>query len=136
MAGDYFILTFVGAVGVYQIAGAHARLNGLAFFRHPLAQYLFGLLAIGGAFGWFYGTENRNWQHTVEGTQQLGLFLLAIVLAYFATAILASLIHARMTWARNQVIEGRQHERGFETLKTTTFLGGILTSLRKGRQKH
>lgn len=135
MAADYFVLVFVGAVGVYQIAAVYAGLRGLCFFRHPVAQYLFGLLAIGGAFGWFYGTENRNWQHTVEGAQQLGLFLLAIVMAYFATAIAASLIHARMTWSGSRVIEGRQHERGFETLKTTTFLGGILSSLRKGRQK-
>jgi hypothetical protein len=135
MAADYFVLAFVGAVGVYQIAAAHAGFRGLGFFRHPVVQYLFGLLIIGGAFGWFYGTGDRNWQHNVEGTQQLGLFLLAIILAYFATAIVASLIHARMTWSRNQVIEGRQHDRGFETLKTTTFLGGILSSLRKRRQK-
>jgi len=135
MAADYFVLAFGGAVGVYQIAAAHAGFKGLCFFRRPLLQYLFGLVAIAGAFGWFYGTENRNWQHTVEGTQQLGLFLLAIILAYFATALVASLIHARMTWSRNRVIEGKQHERGCGTLKTTTFLGGILTSFRNGRQK-
>lgn len=133
MAADYLLLVFVAAVGVYQIAAAYAGYRGLCFFRQTIAQYLFGLLAIGGAFGWFYGTENRNWQHTVEGTQQLGLFLFGIVLAYFATAIVASLVHARMTCARNQVIEGEQHERGFETLKQTTFLGGIFTSLRKRR---
>ena len=135
MAADYFVLAFLGAVGVYQIAAAHAGFRGLCFFRHRFIQYLFGLLVIGGAFGWFYGTGDRNWQHNVEGTQQLGLFLVAIILAYFATAVAASLIHARMTWSRSQVIKGRQHERGFETLKTTTFLGGILISFRKGRQK-
>ena len=133
MAADYFVLVFVGAVGVYQMAAAHARLRGLCFFGPRWAQYLFGLLAIGGAFAWFYATEDRNWQHTVEGTQQLGLFLLAIVLAYFATAIVASLINARMTWPRNEVIDGLQHDQGFETLRRTTFLGSLLARLGKGK---
>jgi hypothetical protein len=133
MAADYFVLVFVGAVGVYQIAAAHAGFRGLCFFGPRWAQYLFGLLAIGGAFAWFYATEDRNWQHTVEGTQQLGLFLFAIVLAYFATAVVASFINARMTWSRNEVIDSMQHDQGFETLKRTTFLGSIFARRRKGR---
>jgi hypothetical protein len=135
MAADYFVLVLVASMGVYQIAAWHAGLKGLCFFGRPFLQYVLGLIAVGGAFGWFYGTENRNWQHTVEGTQQLGLFLLAIVAAYLVTAIVASVIQARSMGRQSQPVRGRQHDQGFETLKHTTLVGGILSSLKREREE-
>jgi hypothetical protein len=79
MSLDYFILVFMGAMGVYQIVAIHAKLDGLCFFKQPAIQYVFGFLAIIGAFGWFFTSKERNYQHTTEGAQQLGLFLAAIV---------------------------------------------------------
>jgi len=133
MALDYFLLVFIASFGVYQIASSHAKLKGLWFFRHPKVQYIFGVLVILGAFAWFYTDENRNWQHTVEGAQQLLLFLAAILLAYVITAILASIIQARAIFRRENPTMGKQYEKGMETLKTTTVFGGILSSLRKQR---
>jgi len=134
MAQDYFLLVFLSAVGVIQIAAVHARLEGLWFFRHAKVQYAFGILAILGAFGWFFTGSNRNLQPNVEGAQQLGLFLAAIVTAYVATAILSSIIQARVGTKPEHPAEGKQEDLGMETLKTTTVLGGILSSLRRERK--
>ena len=68
----------------------------MCFFGRPTLQYIFGALAIIGAFGWFFSSEERNVQHDIEGAQQLGLFLLAIVSSYIVTLILSSLIQARV----------------------------------------
>jgi len=135
MALDYFLLVFIAAIGVYQIVAIPARLKGLWFFGQPKVQYTFGILAIIGAFGWFYTSAERNIQHTIEGSQQLGLFLGAIVSAYFITAILASIIQAAVCTGGDNPIKGKQHDLGMETLKTTTLFGGILSSLRKQREK-
>lgn len=135
MALDYFLLVFIAAIGVYQIVAIPVGLKGLWFFRQPKIQYAFGVLAIIGAFGWFYTSAERNIQHTIEGSQQLALFLGAIISAYFITAILASIIQAAVCTRGDTPIKGKQHDLGMETLKTTTLFGGILSSLRKQREK-
>ena len=135
MALDYFLLVFIASIGVFQIASITAGLKGLWFFSHAEIQCIFGILAIVGAFGWFFTSSERNIQHQVEGTQQLGLFLAAIILAYFVTALVASLIQARVSSRGANHRQGKQHEQGMETLKTTTLLGGILSSLRRGEEE-
>ena len=134
MALDYFLLVFISSFGVYQIASIPAKLEGLWLFRFSKVQYTFGALTIVGAFGWFFADEERNVQHTVEGSEQLGLFLAAIVSSYVVTAILSSIVQARLGSPKDTPIKGKQHEQGVETLKTTTLFGGIVSSLRKKRE--
>jgi hypothetical protein len=134
MALDYFILVFISSLGVYQIAAIHAKLDGLCFFRHPVVQYIFGILAIIGALGWFFTSKDRNIHTTVEGSQQLGLFLASIVASYLFTAILASIMQARVSSKGGSPREGKQYDMGIETLKKTTLFGGIMSSLRRERK--
>ncbi len=134
MALDYFLLVFIGSIGVYQIASIPAGLRGLWFFGQPVLQCLFGIAVIVSGFAWFFTDENRNFQHTVEGAQQLGLFLISIIAAYVFTAVLASIIQAKVDFRPEEPVEGKQHEEGIETFKTTTLLGGILTSMKKQRK--
>ena len=134
MALDYFILVFISSLGVYQIAAIHTKLDGLCFFRHPVVQYIFGILAIIGAFGWFFTSKDRNIHTTVEGSQQLGLFLASIVASYLFTAILASIMQARVSSKGGSPREGKQYDMGIETLKKTTLFGGIMSSLRRERK--
>lgn len=133
MALDYFTLVFFASAGVYQIAAAHARLYGLCFFKKNLFQYVLGALSIVGVFVWFFLSEERNVHSNVEGSQQLGLFLAAILASYFVTAILASIIQARVKTRITQP-GGKQHILGIETLKTNTLLGSILSKLAKGKK--
>jgi hypothetical protein len=131
MAFDYFTLVFIAAVGVYQIVAVPAGLKGLRFFRNNKVQCFFGVAAVFGSFIWFYTSEPRNVQHTVEGSQQLWLFLSAIIVAYYASAILASIIRAIVSSDEGKDIQEEQQDMGMETLKRTTLLGGILRSLGK-----
>ena len=134
MVLDYFLFIFIASFGLYQIAALHAKLEGLWLFRNPAMQYIFGVLAIIAAFVWFFTSKERNFQSTVEGLEQLTLFLGAIVASYVVTAILASIIQARVGSREGNPRKEKQHEQGVETLKTTTLFGGILSSLRKGKE--
>jgi len=134
MALDYFLLVFIASFGVYQIASIPAKLQGLWLFRSSKVQYVFGMMAIVGAFAWFFTDEERNIQHAIEGSEQLGLFLAAIVSAYVVTAILCSIIQAGFGFRVDTPIEGKQHEQGMERLKTTTLFGAIVSSLRKAKE--
>jgi hypothetical protein len=134
MALDYFILVFISSLGVYQIAAILAKLDGLCFFKNPVIQYIFGILAIIGAFGWFFTSKDRNVHTTVEGSQQLGLFLASIIASYLFTAILASIMQAKVTSKEGIPRENKQWDKGIETLKKTTLFGGIMSSLRREKK--
>ena len=134
MALDYFILVFLSSLGVYQIVAIPAKLDGLCFFRTPVIQYIFGFLAIIGAFGWFFTSKDRNVHTVVEGSQQLGLFLASIVASYLFTAILASIMQAKVNSNGGIPRESKQWEMGIETLKKTTLFGGIMSSLKKEKK--
>ena len=134
MALDYFILVFLSSLGVYQIVSVHAKLDGLCFFRQPVVQYIFGILAIIGAFGWFFTSKERNIHTTVEGAQQLGLFLGSIVASWVFSNILASIMQAKVNSQGGTPREGKQYDMGIETLKKTTLFGGISSSLKKERK--
>jgi len=134
MTLDYFILVFISSLGVYQIAAIPAKLDGLCFFRHPVIQYIFGMLAIIGVFGWFFTSTDRNIHTSVEGSQQLGLFLGSIIASYVFTAILSSIMQAKVNSQGSTPREGKQYDMGIETLKKTTLFGGIMSSLRRERK--
>jgi hypothetical protein len=134
MTLDYFILVFISSLGVYQIAAIHAKLDGLCFFRNPVVQYIFGILAIIGAFVWFFTSTDRNIHTSVQGSQQLGLFLASIVASYAFTVILSSIMKAKVDSQSAIPREDKQYDMGVETLKKMTVLGGIRSSLRKGRK--
>ena len=134
MALDYFILVFISSVGVYQIAAIIAGLDGLCFFKNRMIQVIFGILAIFLAFGWFYVSKDRNVHSRVEGSQQLGLFLFSIIASYIFTAILASLIQAKVNSVGGSPREDKQYNLGIETLKKTTLLGAIVSGLRRERK--
>lgn len=132
MAFDYFVLVFLASLGIYQIVAIYAKLDGICFFSQRWLQYIFGLLALVGAFGWFFTSKERNVQHTVEGAQQLGLFLGAIVASWVVTNLLASIIQAKVDTRADDPGDEKHYKLGIEDLKTRTFLGSIMTSLNKG----
>jgi hypothetical protein len=134
MALDYFILVFIASIGVYQIAAIYAKLDGLCFFRHPVIQYIFGILAIVGACVWFFTSKDRNIHTSVQGSQQLGIFLGSIIASYVFTVILSSIMQAKVSTQGGIPREGKQYDMGVETLKKTTVFGGIMSSLRKERK--
>ena len=130
IASDYFIFVFMASIGLYQIVTIPARLKGLWFFNRAWLQYIFGILTIVGAYVWFFTSKGRNLQTSTEGAQQLGLFLAAIVTAYLATAILASIIQG-VPKSRDSGLQEPQTNSGFEELKTKTLFESIAARLKK-----
>ena len=135
MALDYFVLVFTGAIGVYQIAAIPAGLRGLWFFNHHVLQCIFGAAVISGAFAWFYATGERNVQHTVEGSQQLLLFLAAIILSFLFTGLAASIIHMRSSLPGADRPPGKASEVGMRALRNTTLLGAVLSRLKERNRR-
>ena len=134
MVLDYFVLVFIAAVGVYQLAAVAASLAGLCFFRRPLVQVFFGAATIVAGFAWFYTKEERNVQHTVEGAQQLVFFLAAAILAYLVTAALASVISPRDSSATGDDLRRDPSDLGIEVFKTSTLYQAIMARRRKARR--
>jgi len=120
LALEYLLFIFVASCGVLQLAAVHSRLEGLSFFKKPLAGNLFGGLAIVGAFVWFFAIENRN-VPGLEGSQQLGFFSLGAFLAIVFTLAVSSIVKAGM--APPQMESGR--ERGLDALKGMTYFQAI-----------
>jgi len=135
MASDYFILVLIASIGLYQIVAITAKLDGLCFFKRPLPQIVFGALLIAGAYIWFFTSDERNIQHQVEGSQQLGLFLGAIVAGYVVTGIISSAIQAKVKTRVDNSQKEKAHEIGVESLKTNTFLGSIRSRMKKENKK-
>lgn len=135
MALDYFILVLIASIGLYQIVAITAKLDGLCFFKRPLPQIVFGVLSIAVAYIWFFTSDERNIQHQVEGSQQLGLFLSAIITGYVITGIISSAIQAKVKTRINNPEKEKAHEIGIESLKTNTFLGSIRSRMKKEDKK-
>ena len=121
---DYFLTVLVVALGVLQIAAAQAGLKGLSFFRKPILDRLFGLLAIVGGFCAFYVTDDRN-VRSLEGSQQFAYYLAGVAAAVFLTLVISSLVNFGLR-ARME-----REERGLEALKKTNYLRALFSGFRK-----
>jgi len=133
---EYFIFVFVATCGVLQLAAAYAHLKGILFFRRTSIAYIFAILAIGGAFGWFFGWGNRldeKIMHTgLEGKEQFLAFNLAALAAAVFTFILSSIINIRVLI---QLKEGEEVEPGLSSLKQMSYLKALIRSFRTTKWK-
>jgi hypothetical protein len=134
---QYFPLVFFSSLGVLQIAAARADLKGLTFFKRPLPCYLFGAVAIVGAFIWFYATGDRNTEPLIRiddgvklffgETQSFATFMAGAFCALVATILVSSVVNARIISSTNK---GAPH--GLDALKEMTFFQAITRDLAKG----
>lgn len=122
---NYLLLIFGSSFGVLQIAAARAGLKGLSFFRKRILNYLSGFFFLTVTYIWFFSQANLNMRHAeVEGSQQLGLFLLGAFCAIIFTFLVSSMLHHRGAEVDNPASEG------LEALRELTLLQLIR---RKGR---
>ena len=119
MALEYFCLVFVASIGVIQAAAAYNGLKGISFFSYRLSAYLFMLVTSGPAMASFFSWNERNPTGVIEGAQQFGLFMLAIVASIGFTLIISSIVK-HWSLRGNDV----SHD-GLEALKEVTFFQAI-----------
>ena len=128
---QYFLFVFIASCGVLQLTAAFAHLRGLLFFRKTAIAYIIAILLIGGAFGWFFGWDNRleeKIMHTgLEGRQQFLNFNLAALAALVFTVIVSSVANSR---ALIRPKEGVEAEQGLGSLKQMSYFKALVRSFR------
>ncbi len=122
---DYFILTFLTALGVLLLVTAYHRLTGLLLMGRTLSMAAGGLLVLG-AFVWFFATAPRNVPDTgagLDGNQQAVLFSIGSLAALVVVLVLSSL--------RNLSMNGHSEAQGVDALREETYLRLIVRRLRR-----
>ena len=119
MALEYFYSVFVAAVGVIQATVAHNGLRGISFFSQKICSYLFAVFTTGPVLFVFFTWNERNPTGVIEGAQQFGLFMLAIVASIGFTLAMSSLLN-HWTFRGNDI-----EHNGFEALREVTFFQAI-----------
>jgi hypothetical protein len=123
LAFEYWLFTFLAALGVIQAAAIKGGLRGLWFFPNPLTGRVCAILLVLIAFARFFLPMDRN-VRGVEGFQQSYLFVAAALSALAFTLALSS-------WLRRGLGPGKAGERGLVALKDRTYF----QALSEGRQK-
>jgi len=123
LAFDYWLLAFVAALGVIQLAAVHGGLRGMWLFSSAAAGRVCGILLVLIAFARFFLPVDRN-VRGVEGFEQSYLFVAGTLSALAFTLALSS-------WLKRALGPGKEGERGLVALKDRTYL----QALREGRQK-
>ena len=129
---EYFAFVFVASVGVLQLTAILAGLKGLLFFRRPALAYPFSILAIAGAFYWFFVRSDRidtiMRRVGLEGSQQFYYFCVSAFAALIFTLVVSSLIDVfRRQTQSNNCGEKRQ---GLNSLREMSYLKAIKRSFR------
>lgn len=128
---QYYLFVFVAAVGVLQMVAAYRRLAGLAFFRNRILSYIFSILAIGGSFGWFFGSGNRMdtvmRRAALEGAQQFVYFNTATFLALVFTLTVSSLLFAHRLRAQTHK---KAYPKGFGALSEISYFQALRLSFK------
>ncbi len=97
-AVDYFILVFVGSLGVIQVAASIGGLRGLLLVKRPIVVRSLGIALVIVALAWFFSVD-RIINDTVGGlnsNQQGLLFFLAVVCSGALTLLVSTLVNRRM----------------------------------------
>lgn len=116
---NYCFLVFIAVLGVLQLAAYHNNLRGLLFFRRKIYSLIFAVLAIGFALFAFFIWNDYN-TIIVEGSQQLGSFVLSAAVGILFTLCFSSLLNYQRF---NNVKSGQD---GLHILRESTFFQALL----------
>jgi len=121
LAAEYFLLTFLAALGAIQYAAGRSGLKGLLFSQRPgRAKAVSAILALP-PLALFFTWNYRNPVGIIEGAQQAGLFSLAVLAAVCTTLVLSSVLnHGRLSYCKAPAF-------CLEALKETTFFKAVLS---------
>lgn len=128
MGLDFFLMNFVGALGVLQISAAYSPLRGMLFIQRRLLSGVLGFLVLIGAFLWFFISEPRNLPDTgggLSGNEDTWLFCAACTCAILSTLAISSIIN------RKKHEENPSYPSGLEALREATFYRVFAEAVRK-----
>jgi hypothetical protein len=136
LAWEYFGLVFIAGLGILQVAAAYGGFRGLLIAPgevrvrfwpggHSFALsrvafgYVFAALTVIPCLVDFFGWNGRNATGVIQGSEQAGLFVVAMAAAVLFTLLFASLVNQ---WR----LQGNQTRgEGLEALKDITWVQAV-----------
>jgi hypothetical protein len=116
---EYSLLVFIAVIGVLQLVAARNNLRGLSFFKRKGHCYLFGAVIIVFSLSAFFTWNSRNATGIVQGSEQAGLFALAMFIAVIFTLALGSLVN------RSRLGQKESPPEGLDALKELTYIQAL-----------
>ncbi|GEM_PF-1732193 len=128
VALEYYGLAVLASIATIQAAASYNNINGITFFKNRSFNYLFSAIIIITCLGALLTWNWRNPIGMVEGAQQFYIFMLGLISAIAATAIISSIInHSRFNTNQEPL------EAGLEGLRERTFYQAITLLLRSNK---
>jgi hypothetical protein len=121
---EYGLLVFLAVTGVLQLAAIHNNLKKLLFFKRKVYGYILSAVIILPALVIFFTWNYRNATGIVQGSEQAGLFMLAMVLAVIFTLVLSSLLnHTRSNPPVSKTTASKKE--GLDALRELTYFQAL-----------
>ena len=129
LSRDYVVWVFLAAVGVIQVASAHAGLTKLLFVRAKPWAIALGVVLIVAGFVWFFRDGPRHFPDTaggINGNEQAARVALTCLAAGAFTFALSSLLNRRggLDDATPAAADG------FEALRHRTYAQALAASMK------
>jgi heme exporter protein D len=127
---EYCVYIIIATIGVMQLIAARWELRGIAFFHNKKWGYIFGIVAILGAFIWFFSFTGLNLKKpTFDTPPQLLWLAVSVSLALLVTLGLSSIVNRHLT---SNTERDKTQADGIEVLKQKTYWQAISRLFNKG----
>ena len=127
---EYCVYIIIATIGVMQLIAARWELRGIAFFHNKKWGYIFGIVAILGAFIWFFSFTGLNLKKpTFDTPPQLLWLAVSVSLALLVTLGLSSIVNRHLT---SNTERDKTQADGIEVLKQKTYWQAISRFFNKG----
>jgi hypothetical protein len=120
---EYCAYIIIATIGVMQLIAARWGLRGISFFHNKKWGYIFGIVAISGAFIWFFGFTGLNLKEpTFDTPPQLLWLAVSVVSALLVTFGISSIVNRHLTSGTDS---DKAQDDGIEALKQKTYWQSI-----------
>ena len=127
---EYCVYIIIATIGVMQLIAARWELRGIAFFHNKKWGYIFGIVAILGAFIWFFSFTGLNLKKpTLDTPPQLLWLAVSVSLALLVTLGISSIVNRYLT---SNTERDKTQADGIEVLKQKTYWQAISRLFNKG----
>ena len=127
---EYCVYIIIATIGVMQLIAARWELRGIAFFHNKKWGYIFGIVAILGAFIWFFSFTGLNLKKpTFDTPPQLLWLAVSVSLALLVTLGISSIVNRHLT---SNTERDKTQADGIEVLKQKTYWQAISRLFNKG----
>ena len=130
---EYCVYIIIATIGVMQLIATRRELRGIAFFHNKKWGYIFGIVAILGAFIWFFGFTGLNLKKpTFDTPPQLLWLAVSVTFAILLTLGISSIINKGINKAYQ---DKSSADCGIDQLKRKTYWGLIIHHSNRGKSK-